>query len=113
MQCMFATGLLLSASCQQGRRPSVPEAAPTRPAWHRAEPILRVPASVVQMERRGVQPDAQLVSTIMWSVAVFEHFSLPIFRKMMRLLDGMDPAKVDADSLHRINMVSALSQRLA
>ena len=59
-----------------------------------------------------MQPDAQLISTIMWSAAVFEHFSLPVFRKMMRLLDGTDPARADADSLHRIHMVSALSQRL-
>lgn len=41
----------------------------------------------------------------MWSCTVFGHFSHPVFRKMLRLLDGVDPLTVDEVSWKRIHQV--------
>lgn len=58
------------------------------------------------MEEQRIKPDARMVSIILWSIAVFEHFSYPVFGKLLSLLGKFDPSDVDKVTLTRIHQVS-------
>lgn len=59
----------------------------------------------LQIEEARLQTDFKLLSTILWSAAVFELFTEPVYKRLTQLLFSYRHLSHDAESVRRVQEV--------
>ena len=67
--------------------------------------IAEPEAFLVQIEEARSETDLKLLSTIIWSAAVFELFGEPVYKRLTQLLHRHRHASHDVESVRRVQEV--------
>ena len=59
----------------------------------------------LQIEEGRLQTDLKLLSTLIWSAAVFELFDTPAYKRLTHMLSGFKHLNKDAESVRRVQEV--------
>lgn len=61
--------------------------------------------ALLQIEEGRLQTDLKLLSTIIWSAAVFELFKTPVYKRLTHMLSEYKHLNKDAESVRRVQEV--------